>query len=76
MDKIPSFIRMNMVNIDSSELKFYLLKSAEQITQKLEKSVFELIFTKNADIQNELDKIISIATSKITSSESLVYIEN
>ena len=76
MDKIPSFIRMNMVNIDSSELRFYLLKSAEQITQELEKSVFELIFTKNADIQNELDKIISIATSKITSSESLVYIEN
>ena len=35
MENIPSFIRMSMVNVDSSELKRYLLKAAEQIIQKL-----------------------------------------
>lgn len=47
MEHIPSFIRMNMVNIDSSELKRYLLKASEQIIQKMEKSVYELVMSKN-----------------------------
>lgn len=35
MDRIPFFIRMNMVNVDSSELKTYLLKCTEDVTRKL-----------------------------------------
>lgn len=64
MDKIPSFIRMNMVNIDSSELKSYLLKCVRDIIKKMEKSVYELVMNKNNEIKVELDKMISTATSR------------
>lgn len=46
MDKIPFFIRMNMVNVDSGELKTYLLKCTEDAIRKLEKSVYDLVMAK------------------------------
>ena len=74
MMEIPSFIRMNMINVDSSELKRYLLKAAEQIIQKMEKSVYELVMNRNNDIQNELENIMTTATSKATDCARLVQI--
>lgn len=46
MDKIPFFIRMNMVNVDSRELKHYMLKCTDDVIRKLEKSVYDLVMAK------------------------------
>jgi hypothetical protein len=50
-NEVPSFIRMNMINVDSSELKTFLLKNVQQVIEKLEKSVYDLVMKKNDDIQ-------------------------
>ena len=45
--EIPSFIRMNMINVDSSEMKNYMLKNILQIIRKMEKSVFDLVMKRS-----------------------------
>lgn len=76
MDRIPFFIRMNMANVDSSQLKTYLLKCTEDVIRKLEKSVYDLVMNKKNEIQNELEHMISTATSKIEDCKTLVKIES
>jgi hypothetical protein len=42
---------MNMIYVDSSELKRYLLKSIDEVIMRLEKSVFDLVTKRNDEIQ-------------------------
>jgi hypothetical protein len=67
---------MNMIYVDSSELKRYLLKCIDEIILRLERSVYELIMRRNDDIHLELTKMITIATSHANSCARLVEIEN
>ncbi len=46
-EEVPSFIRMNMIYVDSSELKRYLLKCIDDIIARLERAVYDLVIKRN-----------------------------
>ncbi len=67
---------MNMIYVDSSELRRYLLKCIDDIISRLEKSVYELVMRKNDEIHSELTKMMAMATSAAYTCDKLVEIEN
>ena len=67
---------MNMIYVDSSELRRYLLKCIDDIIIRLEKSVYELVMRKNDEIHSELTKMMAMATSAAYTCDKLVEIEN
>ena len=43
---------MNMIYVDSSELKRFLLKCIDEIIARLERSVFDLVMKRNDEIHS------------------------
>jgi hypothetical protein len=67
---------MNMIYVDSSELKRYLLKCIDDVIRRLERSVYDLVMKRNDEVHTELNRMIAVATSYAHDCETLVQIEN
>jgi|JI9StandDraft_1071089.scaffolds.fasta_scaffold371560_2 hypothetical protein len=75
LQRMPYFLRLNMVYIDSTELKRRCLKLVQQIIERLEKSIYELVMQRNIFILKELTRIIDVASEKAYTSEKVVELE-
>lgn len=76
MEEVPFFIKMNMILVDSSELKRHMLRIIDEIQEKIEKSVYLLVMKRNSQIQSSLDNMILMASSPAMTCEKLVEIED
>lgn len=72
LQRMPYFLRLNMVYIDSTELKRRCLKLIQQLIERLEKSVYELVMQRNTHILRELTRIVEVASEKAYTSEKVV----
>lgn len=64
LQRMPYFLRLNMVYVDSTELKRRCLKLVQQIIERLEKSIYELIMQRNLHILKEMTRIVEVASEK------------
>lgn len=58
LEKMPYFMRLNMVYVDSTELKRRCLKLIQQVIERLEKSIYEIVMNRNTMILKDLTKIM------------------
>lgn len=73
--KMPYFMRLNMVYVDSTEFKRRSLKLIQQVVERLEKSIYEIVMNRNAHILKEMTKIVEVASEKAYTSEKVVELE-
>lgn len=63
---------MNMIYVDSSELKRYLLKCIDDVIARLERAVYDLVIKRNDEIHGELAKMVAVATTPAYNCDKLV----